>query len=296
MIKAINKNYHKYKTLENISKNILIYGGLTVLTLMILIPFYIIIITSLKNRFEAMSIPFTFIPKEGIVFANYLEVLTYKSGGDTMPTVVRGFVNTLWMVIPPTIIGTLLASISAYSFAKLKFRFKDKLFSILILTMMIPGTIMLTPSYVLYDMIGWVDTPLPIMLPDMFGGVFCVFFMRQFFMGIPDDLVEASKLDGMSYLGIFFKVMMPLAIPAFLAQVILAFVNGYNEYLGPLIYLHSPNMYTLQIALSFFQGTYSTNWAVVMAGAILAIIPTIILYLFAQKYFIKGIVTTGMKL
>lgn len=286
----------KRAKIKNILGKIITYFVLINCMLAVLAPLYIVFITSFKTRNEAMSPSFSLWPIGGLDFHGYKEVFTYVSGGDKVPTIIRGFLNTLWMVIPTTVIGTLVSSISAYSFAKIEFRSKKLLFSILISTMMIPGTIMLVPSYVIFDKIGWVDTPLPLMVPGMLGGATCVFFMRQFYASIPNDLIEAAKVDGMSYLGIFFKIMMPLSMPAFIAQLVLGFVGGYNAYLGPLLYLQSPQLYTLQISLSFFQGTYSTDWATVMAGAVISLIPTLLIYLFAQKYFIQGIATTGMKL
>lgn len=273
-----------------------IYAGLILFALWVLVPFYIVFITSFKTRIEAQSPEFTLWPKDGFHWDGYLEVLTYKSGGAAMSVVLRGFINTLWIVLPPTIVGLLCSSVAAYAFAKLRFRMKNFLFGFLLATMMIPGTVMLTPSYLLYDKIMWTGTPLPLMIPGMFGAAACVFFMRQFYTGIPTDLIEAAKLDGMGYIGIFLKIMVPLSVPALLAQGILGFIGGYNDYFGPYLYLTDPNLYTLQIALNSFQGTYATNWPTMMAGAIVALVPTVVIYIVAQKYFIQGIATAGMKL
>lgn len=273
-----------------------IYLGLILFTLWILLPFYIVVITSFKTRIEAQSPEFTLWPQEGFHWDGYKEVLTYKAGGGGMPVVLRGFINTLIIVLPPTILGLLTSSLAAYAFAKLRFKAKNLLFAVLLATMMIPGTIMLTPSYLLYDKIYWTGTPLPLMIPGMFGAAACVFFMRQFYTGIPTDLIEAAKLDGMGYLGMFFKIMVPLSVPALLAQGILGFIGGYNDYFGPYLYLKDPNWYTLQIALNSFQGTYTSNWPTMMAGTIVALIPTLVIYIAAQKYFIQGIATAGMKL
>ena len=212
------------------------------------------------------------------------------------PLLIRGFMNTLMIVLPPTILGLFCSAMSAYAFAKLRFKGKNVLFSALLMTMMIPGTIMLTPSYLIYNLLGWVDTPLPLMIPGMFGAATCVFFMRQFYAGIPTSLIEAAKLDGMGYFKIFWKIMVPLSVPALLAQGILGFIGGYNDYFGPYLYLQSPQWYTLQIALNSFQGTYSRNIPAMMAGALIALIPTLVIYIVAQKYFIEGIATSGMKL
>ncbi|MCI8434581.1 MAG: carbohydrate ABC transporter permease [Clostridia bacterium] len=273
-----------------------IYLGLILFALWILIPFYIVVITSFKTRIEAQSPEFTLWPKDGFHWDGYIEVLGYKAGYSSIPVVWLGLLNTLLIVLPPTVIGLFTSSLAAYAFAKLRFKSKNFLFSVLLATMMIPGTIMLTPSYLLYDKIYWTGTAFPLMIPGMFGAAACVFFMRQFYMGIPTDLIEAAKLDGMGYFGIFFKIMVPLSVPALLAQGILGFIGGYNDYFGPYLYLTDPTMYTLQIALNSFQGTYASKWPTMMAGAVCALIPTLLIYILAQKYFIQGIATAGMKL
>lgn len=273
-----------------------IYLGLILFALWILIPFYIVVITSFKTRIEAQSPEFTLWSKDGFHWDGYIEVLGYKAGYSSIPVVWLGLLNTLLIVLPPTVIGLFTSSLAAYAFAKLRFKSKNFLFSVLLATMMIPGTIMLTPSYLLYDKIYWTGTAFPLMIPGMFGAAACVFFMRQFYMGIPTDLIEAAKLDGMGYFGIFFKIMVPLSVPALLAQGILGFIGGYNDYFGPYLYLTDPTMYTLQIALNSFQGTYASKWPTMMAGAVCALIPTLLIYILAQKYFIQGIATAGMKL
>lgn len=297
MIKNIGSTKkEKITKARRISGRVLIYVVLVLFALWIFIPFTIIIVTSFKTWQEASNPEFSFIPKE-FTWGGYKEVFSYTGTGEEgIPIIIKGFLNTLFIVIPPTILGLFCSSMSAYAFAKLRFKGANLLFSFLLVTMMIPGTIMLTPSYMIYDMIGWVNTPLPLMIPGMFGAATCVFFMRQFYAGIPTSLIEAAKLDGMGYFKIFWKIMVPLSVPALLAQGILGFIGGYNDYFGPYLYLQDPNWYTLQIALRSFQGTYSSNVPAIMAGSIIALIPTLIIYIIAQKYFIEGIATSGMKL
>lgn len=296
-----NLNYklnapQRAKTKRIVGK-VLIYLALVIFAIWILAPFSIVIMTSFKTWQEATDPEFSFFPKE-FTFQGYKEVFTYTaSAGDfPMPVMLRGFINTLIIVIPPTILGLFCSAISAYAFAKLRFKGKNLLFGFLLLTMMIPGTIMLTPSYMIYDMIGWTNTPLPLMIPGMFGAATCVFFMRQFYSGIPTELIEAAKLDGMGYFKIFWKIMVPLSVPALFAQGLLGFIGGYNDYFGPYLYLQDPEWYTLQIALKSFQGSYSSNVPTIMAGSIVALIPTLVIYAVAQNYFIEGIATSGMKL
>ena len=295
MIRNINNKKEQLTRAKQITGKVIIYCVLVLFALWILVPFSIIIVTSFKTAREASNPEFSFFPKD-FTADGYKDVFTYTAGGEGMPLLIRGFLNTFLIVIPPTVLGLFCSAMSAYAFAKLRFKGKNVLFSALLMTMMIPGTIMLTPSYMIYTLLGWVDTPLPLMIPGMFGAATCVFFMRQFYSGIPSSLIEAAKLDGMGYFKIFWKIMVPLSVPALLAQGILGFIAGYNDYFGPYLYLQDPKWYTLQIALNSFQGSYSRNITAMMAGAVIALIPTLIIYIVAQKYFIEGIATSGMKL
>lgn len=289
------KKMRKASVRNKLSK-IGIYTALSIVALCILAPLYVVIITSFKTKAEAMDPSFTFWPKEFDVHG-YIEVFTYTSGGgDELPTVVRGFINTMIICIPTSIVGTLVSALAAFAFSKLKYKSKNFLFTTLLVTMMIPGTISMIPSYILFDQINWVDSFLPLIVPAMLGSASCVFFMRQFFYSIPNELMESSEIDGLGNFGIFVRVILPLSVPALIAQFLLSFVGTYNAYLGPLIYLQSPENYTLQIALNFFRGTYQTDWAVVMAGAAVSLLPTLLLFLIGQKYFIDGIATTGIKM
>lgn len=172
---------------------------------------------------------------------------------------------------------------------------KGPMFAALLFTMMMPGIVMLIPSYIIYDYFYLTDTYFPLMVPAMFGSAACVFFLRQFFAGVPDEILDAAKLDGVGYVGIYWRIMLPLSVPALLAQAILGFVAGYNDYLAPLIYIVTERKYTLQIALQFFSGGNLKDLPTVMAGAVVAIIPTVLIYVFAQKYFVEGIAITGLK-
>lgn len=274
-----------------------VYTFLIVYALLIIFPFIIVILTSFKTGFDAAKSEFEWIPEHGYTVEGYKVVFAYHPLRESFPLIARGFFNTLMYVLPPTIIGLFTSAISAYAFSKLRFRAKKWMYAILIGTMMVPGTIMIAPQYSLYDTIQWTETPLPLMIPGMFGAAACVFFMRQFYAGIPDSIIEAAKLDGLGFLGIFFRIMVPLSVPALLAQGILGFIGGYNDYLGPLIYLRNdPNLYTLQIALRYLadkRGNDEPN--VSMAASLVALLPTLIVYFFAQQYFIEGIVTSGLK-
>lgn len=290
----MTKNTINYK-IKNITSKSLVYLGLVIYAIFILMPFAIVLITSFKTNAETTSLEFKFWPEEWTM-EGYKDALTYTSGLSTFPVMIRGFVNTLLYVVPTTVLGLFASALAAFAFSKLRFKGSKSLFGLLLLTMLIPGSISLVPAYVIYDLIGWTDTPWPLVIPGMFGAAACVFFLKQYFTSIPTELIEAAKLDGLGFYGIFFRIFVPLSIPALFAQGLLGFIGGYNDYFGPYIYLHSEELYTLQIALRMFSGTYASKTATVMAGSIVAMIPTIIIYLLCQKYFVEGIATSGMKL
>ena len=243
------------------------YCILSLAALTILIPFYVIVITAFKaSHAVATHIPFIWFPKfDELSFRAFGNLFTTYTISTGKSMVLTGIINTFIIVIPNTVVG------------------------------MISGIVMLIPSYILFDALYLTDTYFPLMAPAMFGSAACVFFLRQFFSGIPDEVIDAAKLDGLSYPGIYWKIMLPLSLPAVFAQAILGFVAGYNDYLAPLIYLTSPEKYTLQIALQFFSGSTLKDLPTVMAGAVLALLPTTLIYVFAQKYFVEGIAITGLK-
>lgn len=284
---AVAKRTHRVK-------KTVMYVVLTLFLLWTLLPFYILLVTSFKTWDEANNANFTWFPTKGFSFDGY-KLLFQTPIANAYTSIIRGFLNTLWIIIPPTIVGLLTSALAAYAFAKLKFRGKNILFGILIATMMVPGIVTLVPSYTLFGYIGWRGTPLPLMIPGMFGAAACVFYLRQFFVTIPTSTLEAARLDGVGYLGIFFKIMLPLSVPALIAQGVLGFVGGYNDYFGPLIYLPTPPLQTLQIALTGFISRYNSDWPAITAGTTMALLPTVLIYIVAQKYFIEGIASSGLK-
>lgn len=283
------------KTRKIISQ-VAIYAILVLYAAIIIFPFLVVLITSLKTYQDATHIPFEWVPSMGFTGDNYVEVFTYNPQMNAaMSSIIQGFLNTLMYIIPPTLIGLFTSSISAYAFSKLRFRAKNWMYSVLLGTMLIPGMITLAPQLSLYDMIGWIDTPLPLMIPGMFGAAACVFFMRQYYVGIPDSIIEAAKIDGLGFLGIFFRIMVPLSVPALLAQGLLGFIGGYNDFMGPLLYLGPANLQTLQLALRTLASTYGDEPNVVMSACIVALVPMLIVYFVCQKFFINGIIAGGLK-
>ena len=282
----------KARRRKELLRKTIIYTGLILFSLFVLFPFAIMLISSFKHKEETIG-SFTWWPEMGFTLQGY-ENAFEKVASST--SIVEGFFNTLWIIIPPTIIGLLVSTLAAYAFAKMRFRGKKVMFGLLIATMMVPGIATLVPSYIIWDYLGvTVDAPfVPLMIPGMFGAAACVFFMRQAIFAIPDSVIEASRIDGIGPFGCFVKIVLPLVKPALLSQGVLGFVAGYNDYFGPLIYLKS-DYQTLQIAVSVFSDRYSGDWPSILAANVVAIIPTVLIYIFVQKYFIEGITAGGEK-
>lgn len=286
MTNALSASKKRKRIKVGISKAI-IYVLLTIGALMMAIPFLWMLSTSLKTEGAVFAIPPQWIPDK-FMWSNYIQAV--KQAG-----LIEGLINTLIIVVPTVSIGLFSCSLAAYGFAQLEFPGRDKLFMVLLSTMMIPGIVTMIPSYVIFNKLNWIDTYKPLMIPAMFGGAACVFFLRQYFKTLPKELMEAAKLDGLGEFGIFTKIALPLSKPAIATQAIFGFLGGYNDYMAPLIYLNSPDKFTLQLKLATFNGAYSSQWTLVMAGSVLALIPTVLLFFFAQKYFVEGIVMTGLK-
>ena len=232
----------------------------------------------------------------------YKTIFQYDSYIDLvgMPGLVLGFFNTMWLTLIPLMIGLLMAGFSAYAFSKMNFPFKEKLFKFSVIIRSVPLGAFGVISYVFYSAIGWTGELgfLPLLIPGMFGGIGTMFFLRLYFDGIPNSLIEAATLDGAGFFRCFFKIMFPLAKPAFIAQFIFGFVGGYNSYLAPMLYLQNqPKFVTLQLYLSEIRSLFPTAGSenIYCAAAILGMLPLIIIYCCMQKYFIEGVSAGSVK-
>jgi multiple sugar transport system permease protein len=284
---TMKNTWQQSKRNREVIKKTFAYAFLIFGSLIMMIPFLWMLSTSLKPDGAVFSMPPKWIP-EKFMWENYWTVLTEAN-------LLQGFINTLIIIVPTTFVGLFTSSLAAYAFAKMNFPGRDKLFFLLLATMMIPGIVTMVPTFILFKNIGWLDTWLPLMIPAMFGAAMAVFFLRQFFLTIPDELIDAAKIDGLGFFGIFTKIMVPLSMPAIVTQAILGLLAGYNDFMGPLIYINSPEKFTLQLVLASFQGYYNAEWTLIMAGSVLALIPTVLAFFFAQRYFIEGITMTGVK-
>lgn len=259
----------------------------------ILVPMYIMVITSLMTELETDNAYFSWWPQMGMTLDAY-DFIFEKSV--LQITLIDAFWNTMWIYFPSTVVGVFMSAMAAYSFAKLEFKLKKPMFAILMATLTLPNCMSMIASVIMFDGIGWLNSPLPLIVPRMLGTIGVVFFLKQFYAGIPDDLIGAGYIDGLDELGVFFRILLPISMPALVSQIVLQFIGAYNDYLAPLLYLQDERIYTLQIALAYYKDPVKDMWNVRMAAAVVAMAPLVILYLIGQKYILKGVaITTGLK-
>lgn len=235
----------------------------------------------------------TKIRKFGLRWENYTDALNFVPKGTHKGLLYLW--NTLYVTIL-SVLGTLISSsMVAYSFARLKWPGKELFFGLLLATMMLPGAVTMMPVFLIFRSLGWVDTLRPLWVPAFFGGAFSVFLLRQFFMTIPKELEEAARIDGAGYWTTFWRIMIQQVKPALAAVAIMTFMASWNNFMGPLIYLNSPEKMTLAYALQLFQGEHSAEFGMVMAASTMVMIPVLLLFFFTQRYFIEGVTLTGIK-
>ena len=263
----------------------LIYLVLLMGAVLIFFPFAWTISTSLKTEQQTLEYPPTWIP-DPVQWENYPDALTARPFG-------QYYVNTIIITVF-SVVGQIISSaVVAYGFARFRFPGRNVLFLIVLSTLMIPFHILIVPRFILFKHLGWLDTFLPLIVPNFFGGAFSIFLLRQYFLTIPLDLDEAAKMDGATSFHIFTRIVLPLAKPALGAVAVFEFMSSWNDFLGPLIYLSSDRNYTVSVGLAAFRNDYFTAWHLYMAAAAVAMIPPLIVFFIAQKYFISGVALTG---
>ena len=264
----------------------LLYVVLLILTAAMLVPFAWMLSASLKLDKDVFIFPIRWIPQNPR-WMNYIDIWT------KIPLMT--FVgNTVKITLIVTFLQILTSSFAAYAFAKLKFKYKDTLFMAYIATIAVPWQVYMVPQFMMMRNFGLNDSHLAIIFLQAFSA-FGVFMMRQFYQGIPDELCEAARIDGMSEYQIYSKIMLPLSKPALSTLTIFTFVNTWNDFLGPLIYLKTESKKTLQLGLKMFISQYSSEYGLIMAASVLSLIPVLIVFLSLQKYFVEGIAATGVK-
>jgi len=258
-----------------------------------LLPLFATISTSLKELSEVYVEPPTMVPHV-IKWSNYYQALT------TFPFVKYLF-NTL-IVVAFSIVGTLSScTLVAYGFARFRCRWNKWLFTAMLSTMMLPGIVTSIPTFIMFTRyLGWYDTLYPLWVPSFFASPFYVFLLTQFFRGLPQELLDAARIDGCNELAVLWRVVVPLSKPALATVAVFSFMGHWNDYLGPLLYLQDPDKFTLALGLTRFLSTsnvelYGTAWNLMMAASLVVMLPIVVLFFFAQRSFIEGITLTGIK-
>jgi multiple sugar transport system permease protein len=271
--------------LRHFGVNLIFYVVMGALAVAFLAPLLWMVTASLKPEYLVLATPPTFLPRN-FQWANYQAVLK----------VIPLFAFNSFKLAFLTVGGVLLITpLAAYAFARLDFWGRDFAFSILLATLMVPSIVTLIPLYIIYRNIGWIDTHYPLWVPKVLHSVTAIFLLRQFFRQIPMDLEDAARLDGATTFQVYWRIMLPQVKPALAAVGIFAFLESWNDLFGPLIFLNTLELQTLPVALKLFQGEFFTQISVLMAGATLSIIPVLIVFFAAQKYFLQGITMTGIK-
>lgn len=271
------------KSFMSISYGILIIGAFSML-----FPFLWMLLTSFMTSSQILSGAANFIPRP-FIFDNYVNV-------SRQIPVFQYFLNSLLVAVLTTVGQVLISAMAGYAFARMTFKGREFLFFGLLLTMMVPPQVNIIPLFFIMKELNWIDTYQALVVPGLFGG-FGVFLMRQWFKGLPKSLEDAAKIDGCNYFQTFFKVILPLGVPALATLAVFTFITSWNSFMWPLIITNSDGMRTLPVGLAIFKGSFreTTEWGQLMACAVVAIIPVIAVFLAGKRYFIKGIMVGAVK-
>jgi multiple sugar transport system permease protein len=276
----------KKKKSSAVLRRVLLYIVLILIAVIMVVPFLWMLSTSLKTQYDAVKIPPVWIP-DPPQWENYVKLFTEQPMSQFM-------LNTIKIVFFVVLGQLFFSSLAAYSFARISFKGRNVVFFFYIATLMVPGQVTMIPTYLMFAKAGLTDNHLALILPAFFSA-FGVFLLRQFFMSLPRELEEAAEIDGCNPFMTYWRIMLPLVVPAMLTLGVFTLMNTWNDYMGPLIYLSSPEKYTMTLGIAYFKGVYTTQWNLVMAGSIVSVVPILIAYLCAQKYFIEGIAFSGVK-
>ncbi len=277
----MTKAKNKIRVSKGIQHLILILGAICMI-----IPFLWMISTSLKTSSATFVFPPEWIPKDP-------SLESYHQVFETVP-MVRFFMNSIFIALVSTFFQVLICAMAGYAFAKIEFKGREVLFYIYLATLMVPQQVTLTPLFIIMTKLGWANTYQALILPGIFSA-FGTFLMKQFFMEIPNSIEEAAFIDGAGYVKIFFKIIIHLAKPVIATLWIFAFMSSWNNFLWPLIITSDTAHMTLPLGLSALKGRWTTDWNVLMAGTLVSILPMLFVYIFTQKYIIKGLTHSGLK-
>ena len=276
------------KVLDGI-KTVISHLVLIVGSFFFVVPLIFMISTSLKATRQIAKFPPELIPNP-FIWGNYPDVFIYAP-------FFKYLLNTFFIIVPAVFGATVVSALAAYAFARMRAPGKNLIFMVLLATLMLPGAVTLVPTYLLFNALGWVNTLLPLIVPSFFGSAFFIFMLRQFYLTVPRELEEAAIIDGANPYQIWWRIMLPLSAPALATMAVFTFVSTYNDFFTPLIYLTDDSKQTIAVALSYFQGSprVGPQMHLLMAAVALSIVPPMALFLVAQRYFVRGIATTGLK-
>jgi multiple sugar transport system permease protein len=269
------------KRLRHLGLHLLLLTGGVIM----LVPFAWMLSTSLKEPGDVFLYPPQWIP-DPVQWENYRETVTVMPFG-------RFYLNSIIQAVAVTALQLLTASLAAFAFARLRFRGRDVLFLLYLATMMIPFPVTMIPNFIIMRYLNWIDTFRALILPPAFSA-FSTFLLRQYFMSIPLEMDDAARVDGASSFRIWWQIILPLSGPALATLAIFTFLGQWNSFLWPLIVTNSEEMRTLPVGLAAFQGQYSVQWHLLMAGSVIAVLPILVIYIAGQKWFVRGITLTGM--
>jgi multiple sugar transport system permease protein len=272
------------------SMNVMAYVILILGSFIMLAPFVWTVSTSFKTQEHVFDLPPKWIP-DPFTWNNFADVWNKAP-------LLTGFMNSAIIVVCVLGVGLFVSAMAAYAFSKFDFPFKETIFLCLLATMMIPYSVVMIPQFIGFSYLNWVDTLLPLIVPGLFGHIVTIFFFKQFMQGgIPSDLIDAAKIDGASYFRTFASVALPIVKPAIAAQAALGFMGIWNDFLGPVIYLHSTEKQTIQVIIASLQSNYisQANYPNMMAASLIALVPVVLVFFFCQRYFIESLSISGLK-
>lgn len=285
-MKKRKKQMTKSRFFQGVELTIL-YVILITMALCFIVPFFWLVSSSFKYPYELFEVPVRWIPRT-IQFENYQKMFT-------MIPFFQYLWNTVKIVIW-NVIGSLIScSLVAYGFSRLKWPGRDKVFVLVLITMILPFQVTMIPQFLMFQKLGWVGTPLPLTVTAFFGNPFYIFLLKQFFSGLPEELSQAARIDGAGEFRIFWQVCIPLARPAMTTVAIFSFMRCWNDYIGPLLYLTNNKEYTLSIGVQLIRSTLDPKWAELMAAGVVMVTPVLVIFFLMQKYFIQGISMSGIK-
>lgn len=284
---AARKRTYVYAIIRERIGTMSLFAVLCVLTFLFLVPLFWLLTCSFKQPVELFAVPIKWLP-EKFSFNNYIRMFNYFP-------FMRYLKNTLIIVFFNIVGSTISSAFVAYGFSRLRWKGRDKVFIIVLITMVLPFQVIMVPLFMLFQKIGWIGTFLPLTLTCFFGNPFYIFLIRQFFVSLPEELNDAARIDGSGEFRTFFQIAIPLSAPVLTTVVVFAFLRSWNDFIGPLIFLSNNKLYTLAIGAQLIRTRLQPNWEYLMPLGVIMVLPVLLLFFLMQKYFIQGIAMSGIK-